>query len=1298
MNILLEAYLSKNFGDDLFITLLTMHYKDHTFYLLKNGNCSFAGTVGKETRIHLISQEEAHQRLDEFDAYVLVGGDFYHPHSDYTGRMKRAEAIKKKGGSVLILGASLYKDYPEDRESVVGRFFEAADIITFRDSISYAQCLQMAPEASAFLSCDMAFTLVSKYKRKNSSSKPCSNLGISVRRKMDATEEEYETYCKLIAEIVVGHLNADADHCVSLLSLSTSDFDDRDTADKIINMIPGDLAGRVRMLDYSRDVFGYIEQIDACDAIVSTRFHALCMALILGKPFFPINYEAKVENLLMDLGYTGKSVEYGAWFDPHELLDSIAENHVDPEKYQEYVNKADVFFALSDILLNVESGANGEENVKEIYKKINSALYRKMRELKQYSQNPVACKNEMKECWKGMYEILRINMEYTCKCKERLSESEALVQEKERQLSDSAIRIEGCEKECNEAKAALEEQKKQMLSLQAGLGQLKADVAALEYWLDVAGRSAPLRLAHLFIQLKHALLGNSEEKAECRRWLKGERSFVPKFSYIRQSAVRVAKLNAKICALSGAVQGNPADQNYGGLNGYEYKYLRFLNKRKQHFELDFTRFAVSQIPDMVSVILPVYNGDDMIEESIRSVLAQTYRNFELIIVDDGSTDRTPKIVDRWAKKDKRIRVIHQPNAKLPRALNKGFSYARGEFLTWTSADNRMHKDFLEKLVDYMQRNPKLAMCYANLRAIDAKGEPMKDNAWYPRGEQTGNVYLPNAVLRLNTYPENTIAAAFMYRRAIPDLLGGYDPQLYTVEDYDYWMRINDFCSLRHTDFEDVIYDYRFHDKSLTSKAKELRINEMRDKLMLMEDYRQDWIIRPMCWLLEKDAEPCWQEMAKAAGDISMPRSKAKDYAWPKLGTSVVQVCFAQNGEAAKEDERLTHDAIRVLVRKGDVREEDKQNFDFLVQLGETLENVPEGWIRAIDEKAAFNLIAVYCKAHWFDQMIETNRTDKATKRKATIVLCTYKRTDIAKQALAAMSEQDMSKDDYEILVVNNDPESDEMHKIVSELQQQCKEKEFYRYIDCPYPGLSAARNFSLYAANGEIVLYVDDDGIMDRRCLSHIVRAFEKHEDVGVIGGQILLKEPERFKEVILEGYEGVWSERKFSQRAFFEAEHDWDFPYGCNYAVRRNVLRELGGFRVTYGRVGKDFAGGEEMVLSHLVRRAGMKVGIEPQAIVTHDVDPTRYSTEHVQKTIRASRLTNRLMKMDLYKPYDLGMQEEYHILSVTQDKMQQLRNAGVGEDDLRFVYCQYELDAVREAIEAGEEDMRIMNTSRYE
>ena len=136
-----------------------------------------------------------------------------------------------------------------------------------------------------------------------------------------------------------------------------------------------------------------------------------------------------------------------------------------------------------------------------------------------------------------------------------------------------------------------------------------------------------------------------------------------------------------------------------------------------------------------------------------------------------------------------------------------------------------------------------------------------------------------------------------------------------------------------------------------------------------------------------------------------------------------------------------------------------------------------------------------------------------------------------------------------------------------------------------------------------------------------------------------------------------------------------------------------MGGFRTSYGRVGKDFAGGEEVVLSHLVCRAGMKIGIDPTAIVTHDVEPSRYTLEHVQQTIRSGRLTNRLMKMDLYKPYDIGMTEEYHYLNISQEKIKWLEENGVSKDDLRYVYAQAELEAAKEAIQAGEKDIKIMN-----
>ena len=87
---------------------------------------------------------------------------------------------------------------------------------------------------------------------------------------------------------------------------------------------------------------------------------------------------------------------------------------------------------------------------------------------------------------------------------------------------------------------------------------------------------------------------------------------------------------------------------------------------------------VGSTAGLVSVVLPVYNGERYLREALDSVLAQTYRNWELILVDDGSFDQTPEIAREYEERDSRIRVISQENQKLPRALNKGFSLATGE--------------------------------------------------------------------------------------------------------------------------------------------------------------------------------------------------------------------------------------------------------------------------------------------------------------------------------------------------------------------------------------------------------------------------------------------------------------------------------------------------------------------------------------------------------------------------------------------------------------------------------------------
>ncbi len=160
-----------------------------------------------------------------------------------------------------------------------------------------------------------------------------------------------------------------------------------------------------------------------------------------------------------------------------------------------------------------------------------------------------------------------------------------------------------------------------------------------------------------------------------------------------------------------------------GMNRYRHKFVRFQAQRRSAHSADLSSLSCPATPGLVSIVLPAYNGADYIRVSLESILSQTYRHFELIAIDDGSTDDTSFILDEFASKDPRIRVIHQQNRQLPLTLSRGFRLARGEFLTWTSCDNRMKPDFLAKLVSSLRRHPAWDMVYANQDLIDQAGCP-----------------------------------------------------------------------------------------------------------------------------------------------------------------------------------------------------------------------------------------------------------------------------------------------------------------------------------------------------------------------------------------------------------------------------------------------------------------------------------------------------------------------------------------------------------------------------------------------
>ena len=129
----------------------------------------------------------------------------------------------------------------------------------------------------------------------------------------------------------------------------------------------------------------------------------------------------------------------------------------------------------------------------------------------------------------------------------------------------------------------------------------------------------------------------------------------------------------------------------------------------------------------VTIVLPTYNGSKYLRNSIESVIDQTYKDWELVIVDDCSTDETFQIANDFKQKDERIIVIHNCiNKKLPASLNIGFQNAHGEYFTWTSDDNIYEKDAIEKMVKYLDANRNIPMVRADMLLIDENQVPRQE--------------------------------------------------------------------------------------------------------------------------------------------------------------------------------------------------------------------------------------------------------------------------------------------------------------------------------------------------------------------------------------------------------------------------------------------------------------------------------------------------------------------------------------------------------------------------------------------
>ena len=197
----------------------------------------------------------------------------------------------------------------------------------------------------------------------------------------------------------------------------------------------------------------------------------------------------------------------------------------------------------------------------------------------------------------------------------------------------------------------------------------------------------------------------------------------------------------------------------------------------------------------VSVIIPAYNAASFIGEAIESILAQSFQDFEIIVVDDGSTDGTAEAVKRFPQ----VRLIEQPHSGISTARNTGILAANGELIAWIDADDRWTKDKLEKQVDWLDKHPETGIVFTRYRNFTELPEESLS-------EEQKEL--------LDTEVRRSMVTAVI-RKELFDRLGLLDTSFVYSEDSEWIRRVDLGYRGAEAKLEEILYERRVHSRNIT---------------------------------------------------------------------------------------------------------------------------------------------------------------------------------------------------------------------------------------------------------------------------------------------------------------------------------------------------------------------------------------------------------------------------------------------------------------------------------------------------
>jgi glycosyltransferase involved in cell wall biosynthesis len=216
----------------------------------------------------------------------------------------------------------------------------------------------------------------------------------------------------------------------------------------------------------------------------------------------------------------------------------------------------------------------------------------------------------------------------------------------------------------------------------------------------------------------------------------------------------------------------------------------------------------------VSVIVPTYNSAHFLSAAIQSVLAQSYRDFELIVVDDGSRDHTPRVVASFGD---RVRYLRQENAGVSVARNRGIAESSGRYVAFLDADDTWMPSKLQRQRDALEAEPTRRLCYSAFEVVDEKLSAIEIR----RSRRQGSA-LEDLLTRGNVVGS---ICTVMCERALIDEVGGFDVTLSQCADWDLWIRIAARTEFIYLD--EPLATYRQHGQSMSRQVRLLENDSLR---------------------------------------------------------------------------------------------------------------------------------------------------------------------------------------------------------------------------------------------------------------------------------------------------------------------------------------------------------------------------------------------------------------------------------------------------------------------------------------